>query len=115
HVVAELPAFAQRVARDDRGSEERSHVDDLGVSVLMLEGEHRDRRALRLREIDSPVADVAQASSAALGIVRPVAILAAEDTAFPARDRVAVRVVFGGAIYTRRRWIVYEQIPRPRL
>ena len=62
HVVTEATAFTDGVAREHRRTEERTGVEDLGGALLVLEGDHRDGRALLLREIHRAVADVREAT-----------------------------------------------------
>jgi hypothetical protein len=57
-VVTQDTPLANRVARDDRRTEERPDVDDFGLLLLMIERHQDDRRASRGREIDPAVADV---------------------------------------------------------
>ncbi len=100
-VVAELPPFAERVARDHGRSEQRAREEDVGVSLLVLEVHEEDGFAFALRDVDAAVADVAQVRAVALAILGHVEIVAADDVVTARHagwDRVTVCVVVGGTI-----------------
>lgn len=100
-VVAETSTLAEGMSRHDRRSEEPSHVEHLRITFLMLEGDHVNRRAFGLREIDGAVADVLQGRAAPLSRVGLIEVVTGYDVVAsgePWWDRVAVGVVVRGAL-----------------
>src|ERR1019366_721404 len=114
-VVAETAAFAKRVSRDDRRSEEGAHVDHLGVALLMIERHSGDGCALRFEQIHGPVSHLTETAPAALGVVGAIEVVAADDAgpraAGLARYGIAIRVVVGRAVRASRDLVVYDPAP----
>ena len=110
-VIVELARLPQGVARDDGGTEERAHGDDLGIALLMLQREHADGRSLLLRQVDGPVTHLSQSAPATLRAVGTIEIEAADDTFVIARDRIAIRVVIGRTLRATRDFVVRGPAP----
>ena len=122
-IVAKLPCLAQRVATHHGGPEDRPDENDLGVSFLVLEPHHRDRRTTSLYEIDAAVSDLepaaaeiqgADASShSTLRIVLEIEVVAAHDASVVAWNRESIEVIVGGSLWTSWNLVVARPLPVP--
>jgi hypothetical protein len=112
-VVPKPASLAERVLGDDARAEELSDEDHLGVPLLMFEGDDLDLGPAWSGKIDASVPDMRELAPSALFALGQVEIVTAHRELHALRNgnRIAVRLVFGGAIRAAGNLIVGAEVP----